>query len=77
MSEKFSAVPPKFFDRHVRRAFYASIQTLRNRLSEIEKDSGTNRKKFWNFKNFRNMRKKTSGQIFSDKDVEVSIYVSI
>ena len=61
MSEAFSAPWPKFFDRHVRRAFNASTQTLRNLLSDFDRDSGTNRKKIENFKNFRNLRKKNVG----------------
>ena len=38
MSETFSAVWPMFFDMHVRPAFFASNQTLRNLLSNNEKD---------------------------------------
>ena len=45
MSEQFSAVKPKFFDKHVKTAFWASIQKLWNLLRDFEKDWGTNRKK--------------------------------
>ena len=64
MSETFSAVPPKLFDRHVRRAFYASIQTLRNLLSDIEKDSGTNRKKSKTSKIFVTWEKNLGSTVF-------------
>ena len=64
MSEKLSAVPPKLFDGHVRRAFDASIQTLRNLLSDIEKDSGTNRKKSKTSKTFVTWEKNLGSTVF-------------
>ena len=77
MSETFSAVWPKFFDRHVRRAFYASIQTIRNHLSDIEKTQEQMENSSKTSKNFVTWEKKTSGQLFFDKDVEIATYVSI
>ena len=67
MSETFSAIWPKIFDRHVKRAFDASIQTHWNLLNDIEKDSEANRKKIEKFKYFRNMRKNLGSTVFRQK----------
>ena len=77
MSETFSAVSPKLFDKHVRRSIYASIQTPRNVLSDIERDSGTNRKKLENFKKIRNMRKKPRVNCFSTKMLKLQFMYPI
>ena len=67
MSEHFSAAWPKFFERHVSTAFNASIQTLRNLLSDLQKDSASTWKKFENFKNSCNMRKTPRVKCFSTR----------
>ena len=67
MSETFSAVWPKFIDRHVRRAFYASIQTLRNLLSDIEKTQGQVEKSSKTSKNFVTWEKNIGSTVFRQR----------